>query len=67
MARIRKAAIAGIGAGASALIALLATNGLPNDADDVGRLAGAFLAGALPVAWATWKVPNAKPPAPYAR
>lgn len=58
MARIRKAVIAGAGAGLTAVVTLLATSGLPTDADGVGRAVGAFLAGALPVAWATWRIPN---------
>jgi hypothetical protein len=60
MARIRKAVVAGVGAGLTAAITLLASSGVPTNADEVGQLAGAFLAGALPVAWATWRIPNAE-------
>lgn len=59
MKTVRKAVWAGVGAGVSTVIGLVTTNGLPNDADAFGRLIGAFLAAAIPVGWATYKIRNA--------
>jgi hypothetical protein len=67
MARIRKAVIAGVGAGLAAAVTLISTSGFPTDAESAGQLVGAFLAAGVPVGWAAWKVPNAKPAAPYGR
>jgi uncharacterized membrane protein YjjB (DUF3815 family) len=65
LARIRKALTAGVGAGLAAVVTLLFSSGIPTDAKQVGALAGAFLAGAVPIFWATWQVPNARALAPY--
>ena len=59
-ARIRKAVIAGVGAGVSAGVAMLPQvlqDGAAT-AQEVGLVAGAFAAALATVGWATWKVPN---------
>lgn len=59
-ARIRKAVIAGVGAGVAAVVAML-PQVLQDGAVSVqegGLLAGAFAAALATVGWATWKVPN---------
>lgn len=59
LARIRKAIVAGAGAGASAaLTALVAVWPDGVTADEAGTVAGAFAAAALAVGLATWRVPN---------
>ncbi len=57
MARIRKAIVAGAGAGIAAAAAVLAKS--PNlNRDTIGQAAGAFIVAAVPAAWLTWRVPN---------
>lgn len=59
-ARIRKAVIAGVGAGVSAGVAMLPQvlqDGAVT-AQEVGLIAGALAAAFAAVGWATWKVPN---------
>ncbi|WP_328465554.1 hypothetical protein OHA21_43890 [Actinoplanes sp. NBC_00393] len=61
LARIRKAVIAGVGAGAAAVVAALvqsATEGNVNR-DEVSRAIGLGVAAAVSVGWAAWRVPNA--------
>ncbi len=58
LARVRKALIAGAGAGIAAVVAALSA-GMTLDTDGVTKLALAFLAAAIPVGLATWKVRNA--------
>lgn len=58
MARIRKALVAGAGAGIAAAIAVLAKGG-HLDRDTLGQALGAFVVAAAPVVWATYKVRNA--------
>lgn len=58
MDRIRKALTAAAGAGIAAVVTAL-TAGVKLDAEGVAKLAGIFLAAAIPVGWATWRVPNA--------
>lgn len=58
LARIRKAVVAGVIAGAGAAISLLAKGG-GFDHDTVSQALGAFVAAAVVAAWATWRVPNA--------
>jgi sugar (pentulose or hexulose) kinase len=59
-ARIRKAVIAGSGAGVAAVVAMLPQ--VLQDAavtgEEFGMLAGAFAAALATVGWATWRVPN---------
>lgn len=57
MARIRKALVAGAGAGIAAAAAVLAKS--PNlDRTTLGQAAGAFIVAAVPVVWATYRVRN---------
>lgn len=58
MDRVRKALTAAAGAGIAAVVTALST-GVQLDADGIAKLAGIFLAAAIPVGWATWRVPNA--------
>jgi ABC-type uncharacterized transport system permease subunit len=64
LARIRKAVVAGIVAGAGGAIAVLAKAG-NFDKVTVSQALGAFIAAGAVAAWSTWRVPNAKPLAPY--
>lgn len=65
LARIRKAAIAGITAGAAAAIAVLAKSGWHLDQTTVTQALGAFVSAAAVAGWATWRVPNVPATAPY--
>jgi ABC-type transport system involved in cytochrome bd biosynthesis fused ATPase/permease subunit len=65
LARIRKAVIAGVTAGAAAAIALLAKSGWSLDQTTVVQALSAFVSAAAVAAWATWRVPNAPTAAPY--
>lgn len=59
--RIRKAIVAGVGAGGSAAVAVVAkglSDGL--SAELVGQALGAFVIAAVPVGWAAYKVRNAR-------
>lgn len=58
LARIKKALVAGAGAGIAAVVAAMSA-GMTLDADGVTKLVLAFLAAAIPVGLATWKVRNA--------
>ncbi len=67
LARIRKALVAGIGAGLAAFVAALiqsATEGVVNR-DEVVKAFGMGLAAAASVGLATYGVRNAPGPAPY--
>jgi hypothetical protein len=59
-ARIRKAVIAGLGAGVAAAMGLLpqVLADAVVTAEEAGTLAGAFAAALVAVGWATWRVPN---------
>jgi hypothetical protein len=57
LARIRKAVIAGLGAGLAAGAAVLLKAGTLDDAT-VGQALGAFAAAAAAVGYATWRTPN---------
>ena len=59
LARIRKAVVAGVGAGGAAAIALLAKSGWQLTSTNISQAIGAFVAAAAVAAWATWRVPNA--------
>jgi len=57
IARIRKAVLAGLGAGVSAAVgALVAAGSL--DQEQVSKAIGVGVAAAVAVGWATWRVPN---------
>lgn len=58
IARIRKAVIAGVGAGIAAGVGALATAGTLNQTE-VSKALGIALVAAAGTAWATWRVPNA--------
>lgn len=58
IARIRKAAIAGLGAGVAAGVSALATAGTLTR-DEAAKALGIALVAAAGTAWATWRVPNA--------
>lgn len=61
IARIRKAVIAGVGAGLAAGIGALAESAAQGDITEaaVSRAIGLGVAAAVSVGWATWKVRNA--------
>lgn len=56
-ARIRKAAVAGLGAGAAAFTAALVAAPAFNR-DEFGKALGLGVVAAAGTAWATWRVPN---------
>jgi len=64
LARIRKAVVSGVIAGATGAIAVLAKAG-NFDKVTVSQAIGAFVAAAAVAIWTTYRVPNAKPLAPY--
>jgi hypothetical protein len=63
LARIRKAVIAGLGAGIAAGVGALTIAGAPTK-DQVSKALGVALIAAVGTGWATWRAPNAKPLAP---
>lgn len=61
-AKIRKAVIAGFGAGVTAFIGALSTvlaDGKFDGAGDLGWVVGSVLVAAVTVGWATYRLPNA--------
>lgn len=58
LARIRKAVIAGLGAGIAAGVGALATSGTLTK-DEASKALGVALVAAAGTAWATWRIPNA--------
>jgi NAD-dependent SIR2 family protein deacetylase len=63
MERIRKAIVAGFGAGVSAAMGILPSvlsDGVFDMPGDLSAVAGAFAAAAVGVGWLTWRVPNAE-------
>lgn len=57
LATIKKALVAGIGAGLAAAVGVLAKAG-KLDQDTIGQALGAFAVAAAAVGWATWKARN---------
>ncbi|WIM97850.1 hypothetical protein ACTOB_001404 [Actinoplanes oblitus] len=62
LARVRKAVVAGVGAGVAAGVGALATSGALTR-EEFSKALGVALVAAGGTAWATWRVPNAKAPA----
>ena len=60
LARIRKALVAGLGAGIAAGVSALVTSGALTK-DEVSKALGVGLVAAAGTGWATWRVENAKP------
>lgn len=58
LARIRKAAVAGVGAGAAAFIGALVVAGAPTK-DEASKALGVAIVAAAGTAWTTWRVKNA--------
>lgn len=65
LARIRKAVVAGLGAGIGAVVAIEAKAGWHVDSVTISQDLAALILAGLPVGWATWRTPNAQAPAPY--
>jgi hypothetical protein len=63
LARIRKAVLAGLGAGITAGITTLVQDGAPTK-DQVSKALGVALVAAVTIGWGTWRIENAKPKAP---
>lgn len=60
LARVRKAVIAGLGAGVAAAVAIAAKADTV-DRETVSQMVGAFVVAGAVMGWATWRVPNAEP------
>jgi high-affinity Fe2+/Pb2+ permease len=58
LARIKKAVVAGLGAGVAAAIPVIWKSG-KLDGDTISQAIGAFVAAAALVGWATWGAKNA--------
>ena len=59
LARIRKAIVAGIGAGIGAATTVLANAGWHLDSATVSQALGAFVTAAAALGWLTWRTENA--------
>lgn len=59
LARIRKAAVAGLGAGVGAGVAVVAKANWHLDSTTFSQALAALILAGVPVAWATFKVRNA--------
>lgn len=59
LAKVRKAVVAGFGAGLAAGLGVLVEAGAPNR-EQVGKALGAFVVMAATVGWATYRVRNAR-------
>jgi hypothetical protein len=57
LARIRKAVVAGLGAGVAAAVPVIWKSG-KLDSATISQAVGAFVAAAALVGWATWRAPN---------
>lgn len=57
LATIKKALVAGVGAGLAAAVGVLAKAGSLDQAT-IGQAIGAFAVAAVAVGWATWKARN---------
>lgn len=63
LAYIRKAVIAGLGAGLTAGITTLVQDGAPTR-DEVSKALGVAIVAAVTVGWSTWRIENAETPKP---
>lgn len=61
LARIRKAVIAGFGAGIGAAVAVEAKAHFRLDSVTISQALAALIIAGVPVGWTAWRVPNAKP------
>lgn len=59
MARVRKAVVAGLGAGVTAAVASIVQSGVMTQ-DEIMKAIGVGIAAAAATAWATYTVRNAK-------
>jgi high-affinity Fe2+/Pb2+ permease len=59
LARIRKAVVAGVGAGVAAAVSVIWKSGKVDGAT-ISQAIGAFAAAAALIGWATWRAPNAR-------
>lgn len=57
--KIKKALVAGAGAGIGAAMVYLQSHSFKLDAETVGGAAVAFIVAGAPVGWATWRATNA--------
>lgn len=60
ISRIRKALVAGFGAGIGAAIAVEAKANWHVDSVTISQDLAALILAGVPVGWATWRTPNAK-------
>lgn len=67
LARIRKAIVAGLGAGIGAVVAIEAKAGWHVDSVTISQDLAALILAGVPVGWATWRTANATPAAPYSK
>lgn len=59
LARIRKAVVAGLGAGVGAAVAVVAKSQWHLDSTTFSQALAALILAGVPVGWATWRAPNA--------
>jgi hypothetical protein len=62
LARIRKALVAGLGAGVGSAVAVVAKGDWHLDSTTFSQALAALILAGVPVGWATWRTENAKPP-----
>ena len=58
ISKVRKAVIAGLGAGVAAGVGALMRSGSMTS-EDISNAIGVGVAAAVAIGWATWRVPNA--------
>lgn len=59
LARIRKALVAGLGAGVGAAVAVVAKSQWHLTSETFSQALAALILAGVPVGWATWRAPNA--------
>lgn len=60
MSKIRKALVAGFGAGIGAAVTVLVKSDWKFDSASISQAFGAFVIAGLPIGWATWRTENAR-------